>query len=28
MTLQQLSIDHIHGDTRTRAAVLLLLGRG
>ncbi|WP_239499090.1 MULTISPECIES: helix-turn-helix domain-containing protein [Paraburkholderia] len=28
MTLQQLSINHIHRDTRTRAAGLLLLGRG
>lgn len=28
MTLQQLSINQIHRDTRTRAAALLLLGRG
>ncbi|MGF6969266.1 hypothetical protein OKW43_006361 [Paraburkholderia sp. WC7.3g] len=27
MTLQQLSINHMHRDTRTRAAALSLLGR-
>ena len=28
LTLQQMSINHLHRDTRTRAAGLLMLGRG